>query len=139
MRKPPRGVRNKNPGNIDYSKANNWVGQVGIETGVPNPRFAKFDEPENGIRAIAKLLMGYHAKGFNTVRLMINRWAPPAENDTGAYVNSVAERLDIGADEVLTISRYLLTILVQAIIQHENGYQPYTNAVVIAGVERAFK
>ncbi len=136
MRKLPRGVRNNNPGNIDYNPNNKWFGQIGIEQDVPNPRFAKFDSPENGIRAIAKLLVGYHAKGFNTVRLMINRWAPPVENDTGAYVNSVANKMDIGPDEKLHVSSYMLQVMVTAIIEHENGYQPYSSDQIYDGVRR---
>lgn len=136
MNKATRGVRNNNPGNIDYSKANQWLGQIGIETDVPNPRFAVFDKPENGIRAIAKLLVGYHAKGFNTVRKMINRWAPPVENDTGAYVKSVADKLGIDPDMKLHISSYMLTVMASAIIVHENGYQPYDIDTISAGVRR---
>jgi len=137
--KIPRGVRNNNPGNIDYSKANQWQGQTGIETGVDNPRFAVFSDPVFGIRAIAKLIIGYHGKGFNTVRKIINRWAPPVENDTGAYVRSVAAKLEIDPDQTLTISVYLLVVMVGAIIKHECGYSPYSVDVIRNGVERAFK
>jgi len=137
--KIPRGVRNNNPGNIDYSKANNWLGQVGIETGVDNPRFARFSHPVYGIRAIGKLLINYHGKGYNTVRKMINRWAPPVENDTGAYVRSVADKLGIDPDQPLTLSAYLLTVMVAAIIQHENGYAPYSTDVIGDGVRSALK
>ncbi|MBD1602511.1 structural protein P5, partial [Pseudomonas sp. CA3A] len=28
---PKRGVRNNNPGNIDFNPRNNWQGQLGIE------------------------------------------------------------------------------------------------------------
>lgn len=136
MRQLPRGVRNNNPGNIDFIPSNKWFGQIGIETGVPNPRFAKFDSPENGIRAIAKLLVGYHKRGFNTVRLMINRWAPPVENDTGAYVNSVAKRMGVEPDMKLAVTLFMLEIMATAIIEHENGYQPYTIDVIQAGVRR---
>ena len=136
--KTPRGVRNNNPGNIDYHSTNNWVGQLGIEEGVANPRFARFDKPENGIRAMAKLLVGYHHKGFKSVEAMIHRWAPPSENDTGAYVSSVAKKLGLDEGVQLTLSRYLLEIMVAAIIQHENGYQPYSMDVIRDGVSRAF-
>ena len=33
--KESRGVRNKNPGNIDYNKANQLSGQLGLEVGAP--------------------------------------------------------------------------------------------------------
>lgn len=139
MKQIPRGVRNNNPGNIDYNKANKWVGQIGIETGVPNPRFAVFDTPENGIRAIAKLLIGYHKKGFTTVRQMINRWAPPVENDTGAYAKAVADKLGVDQTLSLTLSHYVLMVMTSAIIKHENGYAPYNLDVIREGVSRAMK
>lgn len=138
MQKLPRGVRNNNPGNIDFNKANNWVGQTGIETGVPTPRFATFDKPENGIRAIAKLLQTYHRKGFKTIAAMINRWAPDSENNTIAYIRSVSQKLGIMPTTVLEINVVTLTALVTAIIRHEQGYDPYTPAVINIGVRSAF-
>ncbi len=77
-----RGIRNNNPGNIDYNPRNDWQGQLGYEQGVTKPRFARFDSPENGIRALAKLLINYRGKdgmpgvggkGIDTVRETIKR------------------------------------------------------------------
>lgn len=134
-----RGIRNNNPGNIDFNKANNWQGQLGIEQDVPNPRFARFDCPENGIRALGKLLQTYSRKyGLNTVRGLISRWAPSNENNTSAYVKGVANDLGVGADEVISVTqRETLKGLVIAIIKHENGKQPYSDFVINEGVNRA--
>ncbi|MEQ1977397.1 hypothetical protein ABLA76_16585, partial [Xenorhabdus sp. SGI240] len=79
-----RGIRNNNPGNIDYIPANKWQGQIGIETGVKNSRFCLFESPEYGIRALMKLLTNYHKGGHNSVSKMINRYAPNSENNTSA-------------------------------------------------------
>lgn len=38
-----RGIRNNNPGNIDFNPLNAWLGQIGLEVGVAKPRFARFD------------------------------------------------------------------------------------------------
>lgn len=139
--KQSRGIRNNNPGNIDYNKNNNWRGQAGIEEGVTNPRFARFDTPENGIRALAKLLLNYQRlHKLNTVRGIINRWAPPVENVTSAYVAACARALGVAADEVINLSdRRLLKLLTVAIIRHENGSQPYSDFVIDAGVNEALK
>ena len=141
MMKQSRGIRNNNPGNIDYNKNNNWRGQTGIETGAINPRFAKFDTPENGIRALAKLLLNYQRlHKLNTVRGIINRWAPPVENITSAYVAACARALGVAAGEVINLSdRRLLKLLTVAIIRHENGSQPYSDFVIDAGVNEALK
>ncbi|WP_409260545.1 hypothetical protein [Pseudomonas putida] len=55
----PRDVRNNNPGNIDFNPRNDWQGQIGKE---PDGRFAIFDTPESGIRALGKLLINYRGK-----------------------------------------------------------------------------
>lgn len=139
--KQSRGIRNNNPGNIDYNKNNQWRGQIGIETGAINPRFAKFDTPENGIRALAKLLLNYQRlHKLNTVREIINRWAPPVENVTSAYVAVCARALGVAVDEVVNLSdRRLLKLLTVAIIRHENGSQPYSDFVIDTGVSEALK
>lgn len=100
----PRGIRNNNPGNIDFNPRNPWQGQLGIEEGVARPRFARFDQPENGIRALGKLLINYRGKdglpglgekGIDTVLEAISRWAPSSENDTRAYAEAVARSLGV--------------------------------------------
>ncbi|WP_296276551.1 structural protein P5 [Pseudomonas sp. UBA7530] len=143
----PRGVRNNNPGNIDFNPRNNWQGQLGLELGVPRPRFARFDSPENGIRALAKLLLNYRGKdgmpgvgghGIDTVRETISRWAPGNENDTAAYIAAVAKALGVKSDAVIDVrQRPVLRALLVEIITHENGRQPYADAVIDEGVQRA--
>lgn len=142
----PRGVRNNNPGNIDYHARNNWVGQVGIETGVSNPRFARFDTMENGIRALGKLLQTYFNRGQNTVLKIIGGagpgkpgWAPPSENDTAAYASAVARALGVGVNDRINVKDpTTLRKLTEAIIRHENGgLAGVTLAQIAEGVRRA--
>ena len=134
-----RGVRNNNPGNIDYNPANKWEGQIGIEKGVPKPRFAEFVDPESGIRALAKLLLTYFNKHkLKTVRGIINRWAPSVENNTSAYVNQVANFLNVGPDDPIDLTkRTTMTMIVVAIIKHENAGFAYPAGIVLEGVDRA--
>ncbi|ROM36918.1 structural protein P5 [Pseudomonas protegens] len=135
----PRGVRNNNPGNIDYSPSNKWNGQLGLEEGVAKPRFARFDTPENGIRALGKLLQTYQrVYGLNTVSQIISRWAPSNENDTAAYVKSVERRIGSAPGEKIRLTApEVLKGFVVAIIAHENGGNPYSDAVISEGVRRA--
>ncbi|XVJ46786.1 structural protein [Pseudomonas sp. UBT] len=135
----PRGVRNRNPGNIDYSPANQWEGQLGMEVGVPRPRFARFDTPENGIRALGKVLLTYQRKhGLKTVKSIIGRWAPSVENDTAAYVRAVEANTGTkpGAEVDLT-QQAVMAGFVKAIIHHENAGYAYPDAVLAEGVRRA--
>ncbi len=138
----PRGIRNNNPGNI---RRNNdpWQGladrQIDIE-------FFTFKNAIYGIRALARLLINYQDKyGLRTIDKIISRWAPANENNTAAYARAVANRTGFEEDELLDMHSFAdLEPLVKAIIHHENGQQPYTDAeitkaLVLAGVEPAQK
>lgn len=131
-----RGERNNNPGNLDRT-AIRWQGQSEDQ---PDSRFVKFDSPEWGIRALAKTLLTYGAKyGIRTVRGIINRWAPSNENNTEAYIASVAKHIGVGDTEAIDLSdRSIMQLLVVAIIKHENGRVTYTPDVIRAGIELAY-
>ena len=141
-----RGLRNNNPGNIDYNPRNDWQGQLPPDPAIEK-RFARFDSPENGIRALAKLLINYRGKdgmpgiglkGIDTVRETINRWAPSVENETEAYIKAVSVAAGVLSNEQIDIrDRRILLGIVTAIIKHENGSMPYAQAVVAEGVRRA--
>lgn len=141
----PRGIRNNNPGNIDYNERNPWQG---LDKQKPSDgRFCRFMGPEWGIRAIAKVIRNYAkrdgtpgvgGKGIDTVQEIINRWAPPVENNTGAYVSQVAKVVGVSPTEPLNLGDDLIMAkLVTAIIWHENGVQPYPAALILAGMKLA--
>ncbi|WP_281691048.1 structural protein P5 [Pseudomonas sp. PARCl1] len=142
-----RGIRSNNPGNIDFNPRNAWVGQLGLEEGVGKPRFARFDSPENGIRALGKLLINYRGKdgmpgvgrpGIDTPLEFISRWAPSTENNTLAYAQAIAKRLGVGVRDSIDISKpQVLREAVVGIIVHENGGNPYAPAIIDEGVRRA--
>lgn len=142
-----RGIRNNNPGNIDFNPRNAWQGQLGLEVGVAKPRFARFDTPENGIRALGKLLINYRGKdgmpgvggkGIDTVLETISRWAPSNENNTQAYAATVARRLGVRTIDPINIKDpATLRGMVVSIIIDENGGNPYAAAIIDEGVRRA--
>ncbi len=134
----PRGIRNYNPGNLRRS-ADPWQGRAAEQT---DPEFFQFASAKWGIRALARTLIAYQDRvGLTTIKQMIGRWAPPNENDTGAYVRAVAASVGIGPGDKIDVHDYaVLHPLTLAIIRHENSQQPYTDAeidagLVLAGVE----
>lgn len=131
-----RGIRNHNPGNIDRN-ATRWQGMADDQSG--DPRFIVFKAPEWGIRAIARLLLTYQNQHkLRTIRKIINRWAPPVENDTEAYVQVVAEKVGVDPDERIVIDDCAVMLpLVKAIITHENGRNPYSDAKILEGLRLA--
>jgi len=125
-----RGLRNNNPGNIDRNFGTAWRGMSADQSS--DSRFIVFDAPEWGIRAMARVLKVYVGRGLTSVRSIINTWAPPAENDTGAYVLAVARQLGVGPDDRISVMDF--PALIAAIIQHENGVQPYPDDVIARGI-----
>ena len=109
------------------------VGQTGSDG-----RFCNTETPEHGIRALGRNLISYQ-RGIDTVSEIINRWAPPSDNnDTAAYIKSVCAQLGVKADQPLDASNPdTLQALCAAIIKHENGSQPYSNEQLSTGVSAA--
>lgn len=125
-----RAHRNNNPGNVEKGLA--WKGLDATRT---DQRFAVFVAPEWGFRAMARILLGDWREGQNTVRSLINEWAPPHENNTGAYVGAVARALGVGPDAPINVPARLRDLL-RAIARHESGYlpAPWTDSVIDRGI-----
>ena len=128
----PRGIRNNNPGNIRRGP-DKWKGLM-----EPDPDFYQFFTPEFGIRAIARLLMNYQKLyGLDTIRKLIARWAPPEDgNPTDIYGDFVAEKVGLDKDVPIEVKDHLVE-LVKAIIEFENGFNPYSDETITAGVHMA--
>lgn len=129
----PRGIRNNNPGNLE----NNGIDWVGLSSAQNDPRFYQFSEPKYGIRALARTLKTYYEKyGINTIEGIVHRWAPAHENNTQSYISHVSQVLNVEPDQPFQVTAYLVP-LAEAIIIHENGYNPYSMAEIEQGVSLA--
>ena len=130
----PRGVRNNNPGNI-MKGDKGWKGEVQGN----DIRYATFATPEAGIRAMGKTLLTYQDKyGLNTVEGIVSRWAPATENNTAAYIATVAKAAGVKPDAPLNLrDPAVLTAVTRAMIQVENGKQPYSDAQIATGLGAA--
>lgn len=126
-----RGIRNNNPGNIERTR-DRWRGMSADQSA--DERFVVFDSPEWGLRAMARVLRKYAAGGAVTVRAIINRWAPPTENVTSAYVAAVARELNVDPDTPLVLDAVLPELLA-AIVRHENGTQPYGTTTIAQAIQ----
>lgn len=117
------GIRNNNPGNIRPSKKYTWDGAVGV-----HPKdFVIFENLHYGVRALAVDLINKQKRGLDTVEKIISVYAPPEENQTRSYIDSVCASMGAWLRRVVTpttkldISMSVLIALIQAIIKHENG------------------
>lgn len=115
----PRGIRNNNPGNIRLSSAK-WRGQRIKQT---DAEFVEFESSLLGLRALMVLLLTYfHRHDLDCVQSIINRYAPPHENATDHYAESVAKQMGVRRRQRLDLrNAATLANLARAIVRHENG------------------
>lgn len=127
-----RGLRNNNPGNIRNSRTV-WQGEVVPST---DRDFKQFKSMAYGYRAMIKLLQNYsRLYGCHTLRTMINRWAPPSENDTKGYISTVSKLTGIDPDRRVNIdSGREMCSIVAAMSRVENGVP-----VVMADIEASWE
>ena len=147
----PRGIRNNNPLNIrrseshqarlngrvltDEDKVNirrskdQWQGLRAVQT---DPSFCQFETLEYGWRAAFKLLTRtyYHTYRLFTIRAIINKWAPPNENKTSAYIANVSRLTGIAPDEPIGIpsdkpARWMMLGIAMAIQENGTGSLDY--------------
>ena len=136
--KTPRGLRNNNPLNIRKSRKTTWVGQSEKQE---DRDFVQFCSMAYGYRAAFKVLQNYRVLyDCMTLRQYIQRWAPPIENNTEAYVSSVARTAGVNPDTLLPSPRKGKAVWVKIVAgMHlvENGMMPVVSRIE-EGWELAF-
>ena len=128
-----RGEINNNPGCIRIVPGVSWDGQSPTQT---DGAFVQFTDPVYGIRAMARILISYSQRGINTVQAVINRWSPPNENNSIAYVTAVCASCAVEPLQRISIIS-MLPQLIAAIIEHENGEMIYTQEQINQGISLA--
>jgi len=124
----PKNVRLNNPGNMKSADGG----------------FQAFGSAQDGMKAMqddlmikvsgkSKAMEANFGKGYQpTLSNVISTWAPPSENDTGNYVNFVAQKTGIQPDQIL--SPMDIKKIIPAMIEMEGGqeaaqyYQPVQTA-----------
>jgi hypothetical protein len=99
-----------NPGNIEVGQ--NFAGEIGSYA---NGRFAEFDSPEMGMRALAMDLSSKINDYDGNIMEMISKYAPNNENKTVRYSNFIINEL--GKD---TVTFEDMPELMSAVIKFEN-------------------
>jgi hypothetical protein len=136
----PRGIRNNNPGNIERSNIQ-WQGMLTMDqvqqTGVLDqagnvltrtwdPIFVQSATPADGVRMIGHVLRAKAARGLTNVDSIIRDYS---KTDQDTYVRNVTAALGLDPDaggQYQTIDvTAVLPAFATAIIQQENGQQPY--------------
>ena len=109
-----RGIRNNNPSNIKRGAA--WVG---LDTMHTDSTYCQFVSMEYGVRALIKVLLNYDAKGINTPKAIIERFASGRKS----YISYISIQTDTGVAERFEFANTeKFYLLCKAICQFESGY-----------------
>lgn len=128
----PKGIRNNNPLNIEARES--WIGQIGDDG-----RFIIFETARHGFRAAGRIMRTKASRGVRTIESIISEWAPPKndagehENHTVNYINFVSDKTNISANKTLSDLEY--PAVISAMVQMENGQNPYTFDEIKSGFE----
>lgn len=153
----PIGMRLNNPFNLKLKKPRiKWQGRV-EDFALTQTVFDEFVNITKGVRAGTIDLITKYDRGLNTVRKIIEVFAPDSENDTEAYIKAVclslSKRLSftVRDDTILNLHDYDTVLAFdKAIVRHEQGKGPmpggewiadgvYVEALRQAGITRTTK
>tara|TARA_R110000765_G_scaffold115810_3_gene208842 strand:+ start:4365 stop:4871 length:507 start_codon:yes stop_codon:yes gene_type:complete len=133
-------IFNNNPGNIRTSSTN-WNGEVTQ----PGEEFERFSDMHMGVRASARILRTYGRKyGIDTINKIIDRYAPPVDNNpnNANYAKHVSTGSGFDVNEKIDLNDpQVLIKLMRPIFQFENGQKEaakISDADIQRGVKMAF-
>ncbi|QIN63118.1 hypothetical protein SBC1_31420 [Caballeronia sp. SBC1] len=104
--------------------------------------FASFDSVDAGVSAMDRQLEIYAGRDhLNTLNGIISKYAPPSENNTGAYIRDVSARTGFKADDKLNMSDpRVRAALESAMIQHEShDFRDLTTEKVLSAITQRFE
>jgi hypothetical protein len=129
----PRGLANNNPGNIIIS-GNAWAGKVPVAQNTDGT-FEQFTSLEYGIRAMGENIYNILQNGAGTLTDLITTYAPPSQNDTASYINTVATDTGLDPNTPVDLSAANLQAIATAMMGVECGVAAFTANVTTAMVQ----
>ncbi|MBC0853897.1 hypothetical protein [Pantoea stewartii] len=128
----PRGIRNNNPGNLNYARQDGATKEAG-----ENGRFAVFSSMRDGISALHRQIQLYLQRGVNTIDSIVNKYAPSSDgNNVQAYIQQLVGATGKGANETLSgDDQGTVFKLIRGIINHENGKGYVSDQDILGGIQ----
>ena len=118
----PRGIRNNNPTNIEWSASTQWQG---LASPPSDGRFARFTDPQWGLRATLVILRNYQKRGLTTLRQMVSTWAPSVENNVENYLGVLVKYTGLRESSTVDLTDKDLVIkLLRGMVRVECGAAP---------------
>ena len=135
----PLGFRQHNPGNLRSDGKTLWQGASGVPAA---GKFLTFKDPYSGVRAMSRVIRNYgKLHKIDTLRGVVNRYAPAVENNQKAYMSAVSKSTGFKPDDKINLTNEAtLQKLVPAMGSYEIGpryFSTYNPSLVSNAVSRA--
>lgn len=121
-KKATRGIRNNNPGNLNFARQQGASKESGA-----NGRFAIFNSMQEGIAALERqIAINVNKHGLNTLAKFVHSYAPAGDkNNESAYIKALQKETGLGANDNIDLSnKKIASGIRNGIIAHENnGYR----------------
>jgi hypothetical protein len=115
-----RADRNFNPLNLRTK------GNAGRDSG----GFAKYTDEESGWGAARRQLSLYYTRDkLDAISGIINKWAPPSENDTKSYIAQVSKAMGIGENDKLNLSDPAIMAKLSSYMARHEGYSNWKSGL----------
>ncbi len=120
----PRGIRNKNPGNLRPLPRDKWLGELSPDLAKGGP-FSRFEYPWQGWRAMGIDVFGDILNdGLNTIARLVHEYAPGSDsNNETEYIAVLSKALGITPTTPINVKKQGAALL-RAITKHEQGIDP---------------
>lgn len=121
------GIKLNNPGKLPYNQnIPAWPNETRPSS---STQYAQFPDPVWGLYALAKRLSIIMANpGDRTLTRIISAWAVERNENPSTYVAAIAKRTELQTGSNIANS---MPEVMKAIIDYENGEQPYANLIVV--------
>lgn len=126
----PRGIRNKNPGNLKTSPDYAWKGQVGADP----QGFCRFSHPLYGLRALGITAYNYvHLNGVKTLNEFFQRYSPTPTGRWADYARYVGDAAGVEPDAPIELDIHAWEYM-HAVVMFENGTCPYPTCLLYRAI-----
>lgn len=130
------GERINNPGNLEFAH------QKGASLDIfNNHKFATFKTAQEGMDALSRQIgLNFNRDKLNNISKLITHYAPPNDNNTAAYIATLAKKLGVGATQALNLNdAEMRKKLMEAMVTVEQGRNSYPESMYQQAIQSTIK
>ncbi|CNJ38403.1 Uncharacterised protein [Yersinia rohdei] len=138
----PNSDKPRNPAGRNLPEKNNNPGNIRGKSGLGG--FSGYPTEQDGWDAMTNQIMMYYngtskAAGYKKLKTpteILNKWAPPSENDTDSYIKEVSAYMGVGANDELNLADPKVMAKLRTVMARKEGFGNWQNGLKIQGANQ---